>query len=317
MKWRLLRVPNVCYPFLIAGKTETAKALAEFLFDSPDAMTRIDMSEYSEKHTISRLIGAPPGYVGYEEGGALTESVRRRPYQVILLDEFEKAHRQVWNLLLQLFDEGHVTDSHGRKIDCRNVIFILTSNLGAQVLSELPPEFKGSEPHVQDSIMEVVRSTLTPELLNRIDETVIYNRLQREHMDRIADIGIQEIADRLEEAHSMTLDVSSTAKDVLAELGYDVRYGARPLKRTLARELLNPLSRLVLERSVTEGDIVRVRTRAEATKVQKNGDGMFGWISSNPSSENKNDVVIIKNREQEEMWDDDELLLEDGTHAHR
>jgi ATP-dependent Clp protease ATP-binding subunit ClpB len=165
--------------------------------------------------------------------------------------------------------------------------------------------------------MEVVRSTLTPELLNRIDETVIYNRLQREHMDRIADIGIQEIADRLEEAHSMTLDVSSTAKDVLAELGYDVRYGARPLKRTLARELLNPLSRLVLERSVTEGDIVRVRTRAEATKVQKNGDGMFGWISSNPSSENKNDVVIIKNREQEEMWDDDELLLEDGTHAHR
>lgn len=201
------------------------------------------------------------------------------------------------------------------------VIVIMTSNLGAHILSELPAELLGSEPQVQDSIMEVVRSTLSPELLNRIDETVVFNRLQRENMARIAEIGIQEIAERLEEGQNMTLDVSQNAKDVISEIGYDVRYGARPLKRTLTRELLNPLSRLVLEGSVSEGDCVKVRTRADAIKEQKiTGDG-FGWISSNPSSENKNDIVIIKNREpkveDEETWDDNDFLLEDGMHAHR
>lgn len=252
----------------------------------------------------------------------MTESVRRRPYQILLLDEFEKAHRDVWNLLLQLFDEGHLTDSHGRTVDFRNVIVIMTSNLGAQVIAELPEHLRGSEPQVQEAIMEVVRQNLSPELLNRIDDTIVFNRLQRENMDTIADIGIQEIAKRLEEGQSMTLDVSMNAKDVLASMGFDVRYGARPLKRVLARELLNPLSRLVLEGAVKTGDTVQVRTRAEAEKAQKGGEAEFGWICSNEASDNKNDVVIIRNHEQEKeedekVWDDDEYLMEDGTHAHR
>lgn len=276
-------------------------------------------SEYGEKHTVSRLIGAPPGYVGYDEGGVLTESIRRRPYQVILLDEFEKGHRDVWNLLLQLFDEGHLTDSHGRKVDFRNCIIVMTSNLGANVLADLPPHFKGTEPEVQDNIMEVVRHTLSPELLNRIDETVVFNRLQRENMDRIAEIGVLDIAKRLEDGQNMKLDVSPLAMDCIAEKGFDIRYGARPLKRTLARELLNPLSRLVLEGSVIDGDNVLVRTRGEAERDKQTSE--HGWISSNPASEDKNDIVIIRNHEvkppSEPTWDDEEFLLDDGTHEHR
>lgn len=301
------------------GKTELCKALAEFIFDDPNAMTRIDMSEYGEKHTVSRLIGAPPGYVGYDEGGVLTESIRRRPYQVILLDEFEKGHRDVWNLLLQLFDEGHLTDSHGRKVDFRNCIIVMTSNLGAQVLADLPSHYKGTEPDVEENIMNVVRHTLSPELLNRIDETVVFNRLQRENMDRIAEIGVQDIAKRLEDGQNMKLDVSPLAMDCLAEKGFDIRYGARPLKRALARELLNPLSRLVLEGCVLDGDDVLVRTRSEAEKAKASFP--HGWISSNPVSEDKNDVVLIRNHElrapEEETWDDEEFLLDDGTHEHR
>jgi len=302
------------------GKTELCKALAEFIFDDPNAMTRIDMSEYGEKHTVSRLIGAPPGYIGYEEGGVLTESIRRRPYQVILLDEFEKAHREVWNLLLQLFDEGSLTDSHGRKVDFRNCIVVMTSNMGAHVLAELPTHLKGTEPEVQEQIMDVVRHTLSPELLNRIDEHVIFNRLQRDNMDSIAEIQVRDIARRLEEGQNMILDVSSPAMDCLAEHGFDIRYGARPLKRTLNRELLNPLSRLVLEGSVVDGDNVLVRTRGEAEKSKDSFS--HGWISSDPTSADKNDVVIVRNHppsplEDEEIWDDDEFLLEDGSHDHR
>ncbi|CAB9515617.1 protein ClpB [Seminavis robusta] len=297
------------------GKTELCKALAEFIFDDPNAMTRIDMSEYGEKHTVSRLIGAPPGYVGYDEGGVLTESIRRRPYQVILLDEFEKGHRDVWNLLLQLFDEGHLTDSHGRQVDFRNCIIVMTSNLGAHVLADLPSHFKGTEPEVEESIMDVVRHTLSPELLNRIDETVIFNRLQRENMDRIAEIGVQDIARRLEDGQNMILDVSGPARDCIAEKGFDIRYGARPLKRALAKELLNPLSRLVLEGSVMDGDRVLVRTRGEAEKDKD--DFPHGWISSSPASTDKNDVVIIRNHEikppNEESWDDEEILLDDES----
>jgi ATP-dependent Clp protease ATP-binding subunit ClpB len=301
------------------GKTELCKALAEFIFDDPNAMTRIDMSEYGEKHTVSRLIGAPPGYIGYEEGGVLTESIRRRPYQVILLDEFEKGHKDVWNLLLQLFDEGRLTDSHGREVDFSNCIVVMTSNLGAHVLADLPAHFKGTEPEVEASIMEVVRHTLSPELLNRIDESVIFNRLQRENMDRIAEIGVKDIAKRLEDGQNMTLDVSDLAMDCLAEKGFDIRYGARPLKRTLVKELLNPLSRLVLEGSVVEGDDVLVRTRGEAEK--NIAEFSHGWLSSTPVSEDKNDVVVIRNHGQkppsDNAWDDDEFLLEDGEHDHR
>ncbi|KAL7581388.1 hypothetical protein ACA910_021978 [Epithemia clementina (nom. ined.)] len=281
------------------GKTSLCKALAEFVFDSPDAMTRVDMSEFAERHTVSRLIGAPPGYIGYDEGGTLTESIRRRPYQVLLLDEFEKANPDVWNILLQVFDEGHLTDSNGRKVDFRNVIVIMTSNMGAQLISELPPHLRGSEPEVQEQILNHVRPMLSPELWNRIDNTIIFNRLQREDMDSIVNIRIKEIMDRLEDQNNMVLDISNTAKDVLSEMGYDVRYGARPLRRVLTRELLNPLSRLLLEGSVLEGDTVRVRTRAEAEREQKHQlddpASAHGWISSNPHSDNKNDIVILRN----------------------
>jgi len=259
-------------------------------------MTRIDMSEFGEKHTVSRLIGAPPGYIGYDEAGRLTESVRRRPYQVLLLDEFEKAHPDIWNLLLQVFDEGHLTDSHGKTVDFRNVIVIMTSNMGAQVISELPPEMSGNEPKAKKAVMDVVRNTLSPELLNRMDETVIFNRLQRQHMGAIADMGINEIAKRLDDAHNMTLDVSDNAKMVLSEMGYDVRYGARPLKRTLNRELLTPLSQLLLEGSVSEGDTVRVRTRVEASRINDEVKSGLGWVCNKKQAEDMNDVVILRNK---------------------
>jgi ATP-dependent Clp protease ATP-binding subunit ClpB len=303
------------------GKTELCKALARFIFDDPNAITRVDMSEFGEKHTVSRLIGAPPGYVGYEEGGVLTEAVRRRPYQVLLLDEFEKGHKDVWNLLLQLFDEGHLTDSHGRRVDFRNVIVVMTSNMGAQVVANLPEHFQGSEPEVQAQIMDVVRRTLSPELLNRIDESIIFNRLQREHMDRIAEIGLHEIATRLENAQNMQLDVSDAAKSCIAEKGYDVRYGARPLKRVLARDVLNPLSRLVLEGGVIDGDTVKVRTLGEV-KAGLSDDPSITWISSSNNIDDNNAVVLIRNHEksdepEDEKWDDEEYLMEDGVHSHR
>jgi len=309
------------------GKTELCKALARFIFDDESAMTRIDMSEYGEKHTISKLIGAPPGYIGYESAGQLTESVRRRPYQVLLLDEFEKAHPEIWNLFLQLFDEGRVTDSHGRQVDFRNVIVVMTSNMGANVLSNLPGNYTGNEPDVQKSMMEVVRNTLSPELLNRIDESIIFNRLQRDHMDKIAAIGLQEINERLQNSQNMVLDVSTAAKDCLAERGYDFRYGARPLKRVLAQDVLNPLSKLVLEGGVIDGDVVQVRTLGECQKLQRNSLPNLSWVSSDrdgTDSDDKNSVVIIRNHEQrpdkddlDTSWEDDEFLYEDGVHEHR
>lgn len=277
------------------------------------------MSEFGEKHTVSRLIGAPPGYVGYEEGGVLTEAVRRRPYSLILLDEFEKAHPEVWNLLLQLFDDGRLTDSHGRVVDFSNVIVVMTSNMGANIIADLPSNVKGSEREVQDQIMNVVRQTLSPELINRIDETVVFNRLQRDNMDQIADIGLEEIAKRLKDGQQMELDVSDSAKACIAEHGFDVRYGARPLKRTLVKEVLNPLSRLVLEGSIHEGDVVSVKTRGEALRLQKAGDAAYGWATgSHAQSEDKNDVVILKNhpeKTEEETAElsgdeDDDLLHE-------
>eukprot|EP00560_Eucampia_antarctica_P004642 CAMPEP_0197838366 /NCGR_PEP_ID=MMETSP1437-20131217/35929_1 /TAXON_ID=49252 ORGANISM="Eucampia antarctica, Strain CCMP1452" /NCGR_SAMPLE_ID=MMETSP1437 /ASSEMBLY_ACC=CAM_ASM_001096 /LENGTH=280 /DNA_ID=CAMNT_0043446225 /DNA_START=26 /DNA_END=868 /DNA_ORIENTATION=- len=276
-------------------------------------MTRIDMSEYGEKHTVSRLIGAPPGYVGYEEGGTLTESVRRRPYQVLLFDEFEKGHRDVWNLLLQLFDEGSLTDSHGRKIDFRNVLVVMTSNMGAEVIAQLPSHMQGNEPEAHDAIMEVVRHTLSPELLNRIDETVVFNRLQREHMDKIALLGLNDISQRLESGQNMTLDISQSSVDCLSDRSYDVRYGARPLKRTLARDVLNPLSRLVLDGSIIDGDVVRVRTKVEAEKLVKKNPKEIGWISSNDGDQ-RNTVAIMRNHvskeEDDDTRDDDDILME-------
>eukprot|EP00590_Aulacoseira_subarctica_P003612 CAMPEP_0172438648 /NCGR_PEP_ID=MMETSP1064-20121228/72905_1 /TAXON_ID=202472 /ORGANISM="Aulacoseira subarctica , Strain CCAP 1002/5" /LENGTH=912 /DNA_ID=CAMNT_0013187215 /DNA_START=64 /DNA_END=2804 /DNA_ORIENTATION=+ len=298
------------------GKTQLCKVLAEFIFDSPDAICRIDMSEYGEKHTVSRLIGAPPGYVGYEEGGVLTESVRRRPYQVLLLDEFEKGHKDVWNLLLQMFDEGHLTDSHGRKVDFRNVIVVMTSNIGANVIADLPPHFSGTEPEVQSTIMDVVRRTLSPELLNRIDDTIVFNRLQRKHMNTICTIGLRDIAKRLESAQNMILDVSKAAVESLSDQGYDVRYGARPLKRVLTREVLNPMSRLILEGGLVDGDQVRVRTRAEAEMInEKDPSNFYGFLSSGFGDGTRNEIVLLRQHEFQQSdeesswlvdsWDDD------------
>lgn len=288
------------------GKTELCKALAECLFDDENAMTRIDMSEYGEKHTVSRLIGAPPGYIGYDEGGTLTESIRRRPYQILLLDEFEKGHRDVWNIMLQLFDDGHLTDSHGRKVNFRNVLVVMTSNLGANVFAQLPSNFTGSEPIARESVLEVVRGTLSPELLNRIDDTVIFNRLQRENMDDIARIQLEDISKRLIDGNNMTLDVSDLALACIAEKGYDVRYGARPLKRVLNSSVLNPLSRLVLEGSVLEGETVRVRTLGE---VESMSDPRL-WICSNDGEGDRNAVVILRNHakgsdNESNSYDDD------------
>jgi ATP-dependent Clp protease ATP-binding subunit ClpA len=234
--------------------------------------------------------------------------------------EFEKAHPEVWNILLQLFDDGQLTDSHGRTVDFSNTLVVMTSNMGAPIIAELPSHLKGSEPEVQESIMQVVRNTLSPELINRIDECVVFNRLQREHMDQIADIGLKEIEKRIAEGQSLKLDVSQPAKEVLAERGYDIRYGARPLKRTLTRELMNPLSHLILDGGIHEGDTVQVRTRAEAMRMSKAGEAEFGWETGSSSiSEDKNDIVVIKNHEsfpddsdhEDNKWNSEEDDLDD------
>jgi ATP-dependent Clp protease ATP-binding subunit ClpB len=237
------------------GKTELTKALAGFLFDDDNAMTRIDMSEYMEKHSVSRLIGAPPGYVGYEEGGALTEAVRRRPYQVVLFDEIEKAHPDVFNVLLQVLDDGRLTDGQGRTVDFKNVILIMTSNAGAQYLSEQP---EGSDVEdVRNLVMEEVRSRFRPEFLNRIDEIILFKRLERAQMASIVTIQLKRL-EKLLADRNMTIDLDERAKTELARRGYDPAYGARPLKRIIQKDIQDPLARLILEGRVKDGDQIRV-----------------------------------------------------------
>ncbi|WP_041794760.1 ATP-dependent chaperone ClpB [Pararhodospirillum photometricum] len=237
------------------GKTELTRALAAFLFDDEQAMVRIDMSEYMEKHAVSRLIGAPPGYVGYDEGGALTEAVRRRPYQVILFDEVEKAHPDVFNVLLQVLDDGRLTDGQGRTVDFRNTLIVLTSNLGAEVLAG-QPEGEDSA-MVRDAVMAEVRLAFRPEFLNRLDEILLFHRLFRENMAGIVEIQTKRLAERLKE-RKMALEIDPQARDWLAEHGYDPAYGARPLKRVLQRALENPLATMVLDGRLVDGDTVRV-----------------------------------------------------------
>ncbi|GBQ79629.1 Clp protease ATP-binding subunit ClpB [Gluconacetobacter johannae DSM 13595] len=237
------------------GKTELCKALARFLFDDEKALLRVDMSEFMEKHAVSRLIGAPPGYVGYEEGGVLTEAVRRRPYQVILFDEVEKAHEDVFNILLQVLDDGRLTDGQGRTVDFRNTIIVLTSNLGSDVLAHLPDN--ESTDMVQAEVMKVVRDHFRPEFLNRLDEIILFSRLQRADMTRIVDIQIARLRKLLDDRHiELTLD--EPAHLWLAEEGYDPVYGARPLKRVIQRALQNPLAGLLLEGTIHDGETVRV-----------------------------------------------------------
>merc|ERR1712137_56984 len=222
------------------GKTQLCRTLAEFLFDSPNSLIRIDMSEYMEKHSVSRLIGAPPGYIGYEEGGTLTEAVRRNPYSLVLFDEFEKAHPEVSNLLLQMLDEGHLTDSQGRKVDFRNTIVIMTSNIGADILASLPEG--SSSRSARDSVMERVRGTLAPEFINRLDDIIMFNRLSREDMGAITEIQMREVTDLLAKK-KIVMNVEDGAKKMLSDEGYDPIYGARPLKRVIQEHVVNPLAK--------------------------------------------------------------------------
>jgi ATP-dependent Clp protease ATP-binding subunit ClpB len=255
------------------GKTELGRALAEFLFDSEQAMIRIDMSEYQEKHTVSRLIGAPPGYVGYEEAGQLTEAVRRRPYAVVLFDEIEKAHPEVLNVLLQLLDDGRLTDGKGRTVDFKNVVVIMTSNLGSQYIAESAARRGAAESFDIDEgtrrqTMEALRESFRPEFLNRIDEIIFFHALGREHLKAIVDIQIRGLVRRLDE-RKVHVELSDEAKELLVREGYDPIYGARPLKRTIQRRILDPLALRVLEGDFGEGDTVVVQARGGELHFEK------------------------------------------------
>ncbi len=237
------------------GKTELCKTIASFLFDDDQALVRIDMSEYMEKHSVARLIGAPPGYVGYEEGGALTEAVRRRPYQVILFDEVEKAHPDVFNVLLQVLDDGRLTDGQGRTVDFRNTLIVLTSNLGSEYLAALPDGAKAEA--AREQVMQVVRASFRPEFLNRLDEIILFNRLGRAQMEDIVTIQLGRLRKLLADRR-MTLELSDAARRWLADAGYDPVYGARPLKRVIQKELQDPLALMILNGTLHEGEQVRV-----------------------------------------------------------
>jgi ATP-dependent Clp protease ATP-binding subunit ClpB len=244
------------------GKTELSRALAEFLFDDENAMIRIDMSEYMEKHTVARLIGAPPGYVGYEEGGQLSEAVRRKPYSVVLFDEIEKAHHDVFNVLLQVLDDGRITDGQGRTVDFKNTVIIMTSNIGSQFISE-----EESREARSRLVMDALRAHFRPEFLNRVDEIIIFDRLSEDDLKKIVEIQLSRLTKRLEQ-QKITLDLSDSAKELIAREGYDPVYGARPLKRTIQKEILDPLSIDILEGKVREGQTVHVDARNGALEFR-------------------------------------------------
>ena len=249
------------------GKTELARALAEFMFDSEQAIVRIDMSEYMEKHSVARLIGAPPGYVGYEEGGQLTEAVRRRPYAVILLDEIEKAHPDVFNVLLQIMDDGRLTDGQGRTVDFTNTILIMTSNVGSDRITG-PMVDEG----IREQIEEVLATTFKPEFLNRIDDVVIFHRLSREDISRIVELQVALLAQRVSE-RGIEIELSDDARTLLGNLGYDPSFGARPLKRVIQRELVDKLALKLLEGEFGEGDVVAVDAEAGELRFAKARSG--------------------------------------------
>ena len=246
------------------GKTELSKALAEYVFDNEKQMLRLDMSEYMEKHSVSRLIGAPPGYVGYDEGGVLTEAVRRRPYQVVLFDEVEKAHPDVFNLLLQVLDDGILTDGHGRVVDFKQTIIILTSNLGAQALND--PKTLQNVETAKANVMDAVRSHFKPEFINRLDEIIIFNRLSKEHMSRIVDIQLKILQDRISSLN-LKIELGAGARDWIAQQGYDPVYGARPLKRVIQTYLQNPIAELILAGKLSEGEVIEVTDGPEGLLI--------------------------------------------------
>ena len=247
-------------------RTELARSLAEFLFDDETAMIRIDMSEYMEKHAVSRLVGAPPGYVGYDQGGSLTEAVRRRPYQVILFDEVEKAHPDVFNILLQVLDDGRLTDGQGRTVDFKNTIIILTSNLGAEIMANVPDGEDFTK--VRPEVMDVVRRAFRPEFLNRLDEIILFHRLNRTDMAGIVQIQLKRLNARLAERH-IALDLDDTALTWLANKGYEPMYGARPLKRLIQRELENPLAIAILDGHIRDNSTVKIRVKDGALVIDQ------------------------------------------------
>jgi ATP-dependent Clp protease ATP-binding subunit ClpB len=247
------------------GKTELTKALAHFLFDTDDAMVRLDMSEFMEKHSVARLIGAPPGYVGYDEGGYLTEAVRRRPYSVILLDEIEKAHPDVFNVLLQVLDDGRLTDGQGRTVDFRNTVIVMTSNLGSQRIQELAGEQNYDA--MKSSVMEIVTQHFRPEFINRVDDTVVFHPLGREHIRAIVDIQLGYLQERLA-GRDMKIVLSEAARDRLANAGFDPVYGARPLKRAIQQQVENPLAQEILQGRFKLGDVIEVGVTDDQLEFQ-------------------------------------------------
>jgi len=248
------------------GKTELTKALAEFMFDDEAAITRMDMSEYMEKHSVSRMIGAPPGYVGYDEGGALTEAVRRRPYQVILFDEIEKAHPDVFNVLLQVLDDGRLTDGQGRTVDFRNTVIIMTSNMGAEYLAALE---EGQDVEaVRPQVMEVVRRSFRPEFLNRLDEIILFKRLGRGEMDNIVRIQLGRV-EKLLADRRMSIALDAAAMHWLGERGYDPVYGARPLKRVIQKDLMDPIARKLLAGDMADGSVIEVSADGDGLVIGK------------------------------------------------
>jgi ATP-dependent Clp protease ATP-binding subunit ClpC len=238
------------------GKTELAKALAEYLFNDQDAMIRFDMSEYQEKHTVSRLVGAPPGYVGYEEAGQLTEALRRKPYSVVLFDEIEKAHPDVFNILLQMMDDGRLTDSKGKTVDCKNTVIIMTSNVGAHRIFELEEQGRDWE-SIKSAAMEALKAQFRPEFINRVDEIVVFHPLTKDEIGRIVDLMLEHTRRKVH-AQKLAIDFSDAAKAAIAEKGFDPTYGARPLRRAIQKEIETPISRLLLEEEFQEGDRIRV-----------------------------------------------------------
>ena len=246
------------------GKTELTKALASFLFDDETAMVRLDMSEYMEKHSVARLIGAPPGYVGYEEGGALTEAVRRRPYQVVLFDEIEKAHPDVFNVLLQVLDDGRLTDGQGRTVDFRNVVIIMTSNLGSEYLVMQNEGEDSSAVHAE--VMQVVRAHFRPEFLNRVDEIILFHRLRRQDMGAIVDIQFARLR-RLLEDRKIALNLAETGRSWLADKGYDPAYGARPLKRVIQKNVQDPIAEMILRGEIGDGRTVDIAASEGALTI--------------------------------------------------
>jgi ATP-dependent Clp protease ATP-binding subunit ClpB len=249
------------------GKTELAKALAAYLFDTEEAMVRIDMSEYMEKHAVSRLIGAPPGYVGYEEGGQLTESIRRRPYAVVLFDEIEKAHPDVFNIMLQILDDGRVTDAQGHTVDFKNTIIIMTSNIGSSYILDVAGDDSRYD-EMRSRVMEAMRNSFRPEFLNRIDEIIIFHALHKHELRHIVKLQVQRLEKRLAE-RKMSLKLSDAALDFLAEVGYDPVFGARPLKRAIQRELETPIAKAILRGEFNDGDTIFVDVENERLALKR------------------------------------------------